>query len=93
MLTPFQSQNLSTILVQRECFTGLISQINLIAQQQPNYTLTIMELYNRIFKLDDDDLNLLKLNVADLVNIAYKFVNYFFELTKSINGKFCLFLK
>lgn len=52
-----------------------------------------MELYNRIFKLDDDDLNLLKLNVADLVNIAYKFVNYFFELTKSINGKFCLFLK
>jgi hypothetical protein len=67
----------------------MISQISI--NETSNYTLLIIELYNKILSCDAEDFQLLKLNLTDLIQIAHKLVEYFFELTTKINGKFISF--
>lgn len=64
----------------------MIGLINQLKVDKP-YSLEIMELYNRIFKLDDDDLGPIKLTIPEIFRCVNALVNYFFELTKSIDGR------
>lgn len=74
---------MSNILLDRECFVGLMK----LLKPGENYSLKIMELYNRIFKHDDEDPNTAKLTINDLIQCSHLFVAYFFDLTKSVDGK------
>jgi hypothetical protein len=81
----FMTKNVSLVLIERECFINMINQISI--NETTNYSLSIIELYNKILSCDDEDFQLVKLNLNDLIQIAHKLVGYFFDLTNNINDE------
>jgi hypothetical protein len=80
---PFQSKNISSILIENDCFTNMISHISI--NDESKYSYSIIELYNKILT-SDEDIQLLRLSLSDLIQIAHKLVEYFFGLASNING-------
>ena len=80
------SQTISSILIGRECFSGIINQLDVKTSQ--NCSLLIIELYNKVLKSEEQDLGFLKLNVSDLIVAADKLISHFYTISLSINGNF-----
>ena len=84
----FSSQNLSSILIERECFIGLIKQLEF--NETYDFSLQILQLYNRILTLHPEYPDYLKLNVSDLIICGNKLIDFFYKLTTSKSGKIIL---
>ena len=82
------SQNLSSILIERECFIGLIKQLEF--NETYDFSLQILQLYNRILTLHPEYPEYLKLNVSDLIICGNKLIDFFYKLTTSKSGKIIL---
>lgn len=85
----FFSENISSILIEAECFKGLIQLLDF--SDTVNYSLAIMSLYNRLLDSEEEDFNQLKVSTNDLITYMEKFISYFFKLCLTINGKTAIY--
>lgn len=68
-----------------ECFIGMLNQLTISSEY--NYSYSVIELYNKILKSGENDLESLKLSIDDLLIFSKITMHYFFDLSQSINGK------
>ena len=71
-------------MIERECFTGFIKQLDINDLFQ--YSIKIIQFYNKILSLNPDNPEYLKLNISDLIVCGNKLIDYFFKLITSTTG-------
>ena len=85
IFTKISSQNISSILIERECFIGLIKQLDV--NETFEFSIKIIQFYNKILCLNSESPEYLKLNISDLIICGNKLIDYFYSLITSISGK------
>lgn len=83
----YMSENISYVLIDRECFISMLSLLGNQRCLNSQVTLSVLDLYTRILTSNEENLPALTLTVSDMVVFAAKIVEHFFLLFACLNGK------
>ena len=77
---------MSFILIDHECFISLTSLFSIARHINSHSTYTLLDIYVRILKSNEDNLPMLELTVSEMIIFSDKIVNHFFMLYELMNG-------
>ena len=82
-----KSENVSFILICNECFIAFMSQLAISENINSGSSYSILDLYSRILKSNEENLPILKLSISEIIICAKQFSDHFFKLFELMNGK------
>jgi hypothetical protein len=82
----FLSENISFILMEPEVFVSLIKLLSNENNIKSHSTYFILELYAKIFKSNEKNLPILKLNINEMLSSSTKIIEHYFSLFYFMNG-------
>lgn len=75
-----KSENVSFILICNECFIAFMSQLAISENINSGSCYSILDLYSRILKSNEENLPILKLSISEIIS------DHFFKLFELMNG-------